>query len=222
MSKFPKTDRTKLKRIPDRGQYSRKAIYKIIDEALVCHVGFVIDDQPFIIPTLHARMSDELILHGAKASRMLRHVGAGQPVSVAITLLDALVLARSVFHHSVNYRSVVIFGKGRPIEEPGAKMEALRAVSAKIMPGRWSDARQPSDKELDATAVVAIPLQEASAKVRGGPPGDDPADLDLPVWAGVLPLKLQPGTPENAPNLPEGIVLPDYIRRCIRNWQPSS
>ena len=172
----------------------------------------MIDNQPFIIPTLHARVGDELILHGAKASRMLGHISAGRPVSVTVTIMDGIVFARSVFHHSINYRSAVTFGSGREIDDVAEKTAALRAVSEKIMPGRWADARHPNEKELNATSVVAIRIEEASAKIRSGPPGDDPADVELPVWAGVLPWEFQPGKPENAPNLREGITLPAYIR----------
>jgi hypothetical protein len=193
MTDFTQTDRNRVRRLPDRGRYDRETIYAILDEALVCHVGFVQDGQPFVIPTLHARVGDALLLHGATTSRLLRHIAAGGEVSVAATLVDGLVLARSVFHHSVNYRSVVLFGKGELVEGDAGKLAALEAFTEKLLPGRWAEARPPNAAELKATAVIRIAIEEASAKVRTGGPKDDPEDLTLDVWAGVIPISLVRG-----------------------------
>jgi nitroimidazol reductase NimA-like FMN-containing flavoprotein (pyridoxamine 5'-phosphate oxidase superfamily) len=185
----------------------------VLDEALVCHVGF--DDasgHPVVIPMLHARDGDDLLLHGSPASRLVRRLSAGVPVSVAVTILDGLVLARSVFHHSVDYRSVVLFGTARVIGDPDTKLAALRAFTERLVPGRWDDARRPTDAELRATAVLALPIGTASAKVRTGPPDDDEDDLDLDVWAGVIPLRMAAGQPQPDPRLRPGIPLPDYLR----------
>lgn len=205
-----------IKRKPQRGSYERDVIYGIIDEALYCHVAFDQDGQPVIIPTIHARLDDELILHGAKASRMLKHIAAGGPVCVAITLLDGLVFARSVFNHSMNYRSVVVFGRGRLLEDAGEKWRALQALTEHIARGRWADARQPTPKEMDATTVVSIAIERASAKIRSGPPGDDEADYSLPIWAGVIPTELRLGEAEPDPKLSVGIAMPDYLRPYSR------
>lgn len=216
MTQFSKTSRTRVRRLPKRGHYEKETIYKILDEALVCRVGFVEDGQPIVIPTNFARVEDAIILHGAKASRMLKHIEAGHPVCVEVTLVDGLVLARSVFHHSVNYRSVVVFGTGYGIEDDAAKMAALEAVTEHIIPGRWKEARQPNRKELKATRVVAIKINEASAKVRMGPPGDEPEDYSLPVWAGVLPLQETPLAPIRDELQTDPIPLPDYISKYSR------
>lgn len=205
-----------IKRKPQRGSYERDVVYGIIDEALYCHVGFNQDGQPVIIPTIHARMEDELILHGAKASRMLKHIVAGGPVCVAITLLDGLVFARSVFNHSMNYRSVVVFGRGRLVEDADEKWRALQALTEHIARGRWADSRQPTPKEMDATTVISIAIERASAKIRSGPPGDDEADYSLPIWAGVIPTGLLLGEAEPDPRLSAGIAMPDYLRRYSR------
>ncbi len=196
MTEFEKTERSRVKRLPDRGHYDRETIYAILDEALICHVGFVQDGQPFVIPTLHARVDDALLLHGAATSRLLRHIAAGGEVSVAATLVDGLVLAKSVFHHSVNYRSVVLFGRGEIVAGDDAKLAALEAFTEKLAPGRWGAARLPNPAELKATAVVSIPIAEASAKVRTGGPKDDPEDLAREVWAGVIPISLVRGEPD--------------------------
>jgi len=195
MTDYPPTDRTRVRRLPDRGHYDRETIYAILDEALVCHVAFVEDGRPFVIPTLHARVGDALLLHGAPASRLLKHLAAGGEVSVAATIADGLVLAKSVFHHSVNYRSVVLFGHGAPVEGDAAKLAALEAFTEKLLPGRWSEARVPNAAELKATAVIRVAIEEASAKIRTGGPKDDPEDLALDVWAGVIPLSLVRGEP---------------------------
>ncbi len=190
-----KTERSRVRRLPDRGHYDRETIYAILDEALTCHVSFVQDGQPFAIPTLHARDGDALLLHGATTSRLLRHIAAGGKVCVAATLLDGLVLAKSVFHHSVNYRSAVLFGRGELVEDDAAKLAALEIFTEKLTPGRWAAARQPNATELKATSVVRIAIEDASAKVRTGGPKDDAEDLALDVWAGVISLWLARGEP---------------------------
>jgi hypothetical protein len=182
------TTRTAVRRKADRGRYERELVHAILDEALVCHVGFTTDDGPVVLPTMHARVDDTIYLHGAVGNAMLRAAADGVPVCVTVTLLDGLVLARSAFHHSMNYRSVVVFGTATPVTEPGAKLAALEALIERIHPGRWSEARQPTDAELRQTLVVAVPLDEASAKVRTGPPIDDAEDYALDVWAGEIPL----------------------------------
>jgi hypothetical protein len=202
--------------MPKRGHYDRATVYRIIDEALVCHVAFVVDGVPTVIPTLHARRGDELLLHGARTSRMLQHVAAANPVSVAITLLDGIVLARSVFHHSMNYRSVVLHGTGRLVESPDEKVAALEAFVEHIARGRWTDARKPSRKELKATSVIALPIEVAAAKVRTGPPLDDDEDYALPIWAGVLPLSLHAGPAIPDPRLDSDIAAPSYVRKYRR------
>ncbi|MEP7190038.1 MAG: pyridoxamine 5'-phosphate oxidase family protein [Roseiflexaceae bacterium] len=209
---FPKTAGNKVKRLPERGHYDAATIYPIVDAALICHVGFVLEGQPFVIPTLHARQDDTILLHGAKGSRLLRHIQSGGEVCITITHVDGIVLARSVFHHSINYRSAVLFGKGSVIEDEQAKLQALEAFTERLIPGRWQDARPPNALELKQTTVIAVQIESASAKLRTGPPGDEADDLDLPVWAGVLPLRQITGAPLADPQLSPGIELPDYIR----------
>ena len=182
-------DRIRVRREPERGRYDRATIDAILDEALYCHLGFVVDEQPYVIPTLHARLGDLLYVHGSSASRMLRHAAEGAPMCATVTLLDGLVLAKSVFNHSIDYRSVVVLGRARLVED-AEKVEALRAFTEHVAPGRWEEARQPTPLELKATAVVVLPLDEASAKVRSGPPGEEPEDAGLPVWSGVVPIHL--------------------------------
>ncbi len=211
MPDFPQTQKTRIHRLPKRGHYDRETIYQIIDEALICHVGFVENGQPFVIPTNFARVEDTIILHGAPASRMLKHIAAGNPVCIETTIVDGLVLARSVFHHSVNYRSVVLFGTGRLLEDDQEKMAALKAVVEHLIPGRWSEARLPNPKELDATLVVSIKIDEASAKLRTGLPGDDEEDYALPLWAGVLPLQILPQAPIRDERLPAETPVPAYV-----------
>jgi len=208
--------KSKVNRKPERGFYDDKTIHKIIDEAQYCHVSFIQEDQPFIIPTIHARLDDSLVLHGAKASRLIKQVSTGNEIAIAITILDGLVLARSVFHHSMNYRSVVIFGKGVEITDDKKKMKALKAITDHILQGRWDDARKPNEKELKATSVISVKIDEASAKIRTGPPKDDEDDYSLPVWAGVLPIVKLFGKPEADPVLKKGISIPDYIGRIIK------
>ena len=211
MTEFTKTGRNRVKRIPERGHYDRETIYHILDEALICHVGFVEKGQPFVIPINFARVDDAIFLHGAKASCLLKHVEAGHPVCVETTIVDGLVLARSVFHHSINYRSVVLFGRGRLIEDEQEKLTALKAVTEHLIPGRWQEARLPNRKELNATSVVSIEIGEASAKIRVGPPVDEDEDYALPVWAGILPLRETPLQPTQDDLQSDDIPLPLYI-----------
>jgi nitroimidazol reductase NimA-like FMN-containing flavoprotein (pyridoxamine 5'-phosphate oxidase superfamily) len=189
------TPRTKVKRHPERGEYDRATIDAILDEALICHVGFVVDDQPYVTPTIHARNGETLYLHGSPASRMLRNLAKGVDLCVTVTLLDGLVLARSVYNHSMNYRSVVVLGHAREVTETEEKLRAMQHVVEHILPGRWEDARQPTEGEIKGTTILALSLEEASAKIRTGPPKDFDDDLALPVWAGLIPLKLEPSPP---------------------------
>jgi nitroimidazol reductase NimA-like FMN-containing flavoprotein (pyridoxamine 5'-phosphate oxidase superfamily) len=213
---FPKTERTTLKRLPKRGVYDRELVYRILDEGFICHVSFAVEGQPFVIPTGYARVGDQFYIHGSQVSRMLRTLSSGIDVCVAVTLVDGLVLARSAFHHSINYRSVVIFGRATRVEEREAKFAALFAFSEQVIPGRWNEVREPTEQELKATTVLALPLLEVSAKVRTGPPIDDEEDYALNVWAGVLPLKLVAGEPTSDPRLPESIEPPAYTLRYTR------
>ena len=205
-----------MRRLPDRGKYDAETIHKILDEAFVCHVGFVVDGQPFVIPTNYARVDDRLYLHGSSASRMLRSLSGGIPVCVTVTLVDGLVLARSAFHHSVNYRSVVALGRATLVEDLAENRRALELFTNHVVPGRWNDVRQPTDQELKATSVLLLPLSEASAKIRIGPPKDDEADYALPIWAGVLPLAVVPGAPIPDPRLNPGLAPPENVRNYTR------
>jgi len=214
MSGFPKTKRNQVRRLPKRADYRKDVIYKIIDEALICHVGFVQEGQPFVIPTIHTRRGDTIYLHGATVSRMIQHVQKGNPMCIEITLLDGIVFARSVFHSSVNYRSVVLFGTGRLVDSDEEKMRALEAMIKHLAPGRWEEARKPNQKELASTAVVGIQIESASAKIRIGPPADDEEDYQLPVWAGVLPLQMQALEPIADLRLEDGISVPEYIMQA--------
>lgn len=216
MSDFTPTDRTQVKRLPKRGKYDTETVYKILDEAFVCHVGFVSDGQPYVIPTNFGRVGDTLYLHGSAASRMLRTLSQGIPVCVTVTLIDGLVLARSAFHHSVNYRSVVVLGNAKLVEDPSEKMEALRLFTEHIMKGRWDEIRWPNEQELKGTTVLALPLEEVSAKVRVGGPIDDEEDYSLPVWAGVLPLNTTTAAPVPDTRLKEGTPIPEYISKYTR------
>ena len=216
MDNIPQTPRTILKRLPQRGSYDREVINQILDEGFICHVGFAVDDRPFVIPTGYARVGDRLLIHGSQASRMLRTLGQGIDVCVTVTLLDGLVLARSAFHHSMNYRSVIVFGNARVVDDPDEKLEALRALSEHMIPVRWDDVRQPNEHELRLTTVLSLPLTEASAKVRTGPPLDDEEDYELLVWAGVIPLRLVAGTPIDDPRLPEKSGAPMYAAEYVR------
>ena len=190
-----KTQRTKLRRLPKRGAHDRPTIDAVLDEALISHIGFVHDGRPAVIPTLHARRGDEVLIHGSAASRMLRTLSAGIDLCLTATLIDGLVLARSAFHHSVNYRSVVLYGQAQLVGEPDEKEQALEAFTERMLPGRWADVRWPTRKELKATTVLKLPIDEGSAKVRTGPPIDDEEDYELDVWAGVVPLSLVRGEP---------------------------
>jgi nitroimidazol reductase NimA-like FMN-containing flavoprotein (pyridoxamine 5'-phosphate oxidase superfamily) len=213
---FPQTERTTLKRLPKRGAYDRQLVYGILDEGFICHVGFTVEGQPFVIPTGYARVDEQLFIHGSQVSRMLRTLSSGIDVCVAVTLVDGLVLARSAFHHSINYRSVVMFGRARIVDDREAKLAALFAFSEQVIPGRWNDVREPTEQELKATTVLALPLVEVSAKVRTGPPIDDEEDYALKVWAGVLPLRIAAGAPLSDPRLPETIEPPSYTLKYSR------
>jgi uncharacterized protein len=213
---FPPNERTRVVREPQRGMYDRETIYKILDEGLVCHVGFTVNEQPYVIPTMFARVGDAIYFHGSAASRMLRGVGNGIPVCVTVTLVDGLVLARSIFNHSMNYRSVVALGKASPVDAPAEKLEALHGFTEKILPGRWIEARQPNEKELKATSILCLPLTEVSAKVRIGPPEDDAEDYALQIWAGVIPLKLVTAAPLRDVRCDAAIAVPGYVAEYKR------
>jgi len=204
--------RTRVRRLPERGRYDRDAIETVLDAGLVAHLGFVSDGQPFVIPTLHARVGDEVYVHGSSASRTLRELADGIAACLTVTLLDGIVLARSVFEHSMNYRSVVVLGTASPVVERDEKLAALEAFAEKLLPGRWAESRPPTPTELKATSILRMPLDEASAKVRVGGPKDPEEDLDLDVWAGVLPLGLAVGEPVVDPELKAGVDLPAYVR----------
>ena len=217
---FNPTERTKLRRLPRRGSFERETVYRILDEGFVCHAGFTVDGQPFVIPTAYARVGDRLFIHGSAASRMLRTLAREVEACVTVTLVDGLVLARSAFHHSMNYRSVMIFGAAAVVRGEGAKLRALEAFSEHVMPGRWRDVRPPTPGELKATTVLSLPLEEASAKVRTGPPLDEEEDYASGVWAGVLPLSLSAGAPVNDPRLPAGVAPPAYVANYRRAKTP--
>lgn len=213
---FSQTDRTTLKRLPKRGHFDAETINSILDEGFICHVGFVVNGQPFVIPTGYARIRDDLYIHGSQASRMLKTLAQGIDVCVTITLVDGLVLARSAFHHSINYRSVVVFGKAQLVSDREEKLRALLALSEHFIRGRWDDVREPTEQELKATTVLSLKLEEASAKIRTGPPIDDEEDYLLPIWAGVVPLRMVAGEPINDPRLPDGIETPGYAKEYRR------
>lgn len=212
----PQTARTTLKRLPKRGQFERDTINAILDEGFICHVGFVVDGQPFVIPTGYARVDDKLYIHGSQASRMLRTLSEGIDVCLTVTLVDGLVLARSAFHHSINYRSVVVFGRATLVSDPAEMNAALFSLSEHFIKGRWKDVREPNDSELKQTRVLCLPLEEASAKVRTGPPIDDEEDYELPIWAGVIPLRLNASAPVPDPRMISGIEVPEYAARYER------
>ncbi|HWY05554.1 MAG TPA: pyridoxamine 5'-phosphate oxidase family protein [Candidatus Acidoferrales bacterium] len=216
MSDFTPTERTQVRRLPKRGKYERETVFAILDAGFVCHVGFSVDGQPYVIPTNYGRSGDTIYLHGSAASRMLRTLSEGVRVSVTVTHVDGLVLARSAFHHSVNYRSVVILGTARLVNDPAEKLEALRVFTEHVMKGRWEDVRQPTEQELKATTVLALPLEEVSAKVRTGGPVDDEADYTLPVWAGVLPLETTVKEPVRDPQRKNEPPLPNYLKNYSR------
>lgn len=210
-----KTERTTVRREPHRGVYDRETIYAILDAGFVCHMGFVHDGHPFVIPTSYWRIDDDLYVHGSSASRMLRGLGGGLEVCVTVTHVDGLVMARSAFNHSVNYRSVVVLGKGSLLATDEEKIAALHAFTERLAPGRWDEIRYPSEKELKATSVLKVPLSEASAKVRQGPPEDDVDDYALNCWAGVIPFETVVRAPESDPKLREGIATPRYAMEYV-------
>ncbi|HLX44352.1 MAG TPA: pyridoxamine 5'-phosphate oxidase family protein [Bryobacteraceae bacterium] len=212
MDSFTPTGRTQVRRYPNRGVYDKAQVYGILDEGFLCHVGFAVDGQPFVIPTGYARSGDQLYIHGSAASRMLRTLHQGVDVCVTVTLVDAFVLARSGFHHSMNYRSVVVLGKARQVTDREEKLNALRSFTNHIVPGRWDEVRPPTDQELKATTVLALPLDEVSAKMRSGGPIDDDEDYALPIWAGIVPVRTQMGEPLADGRVPDGIPAPDRER----------
>jgi nitroimidazol reductase NimA-like FMN-containing flavoprotein (pyridoxamine 5'-phosphate oxidase superfamily) len=213
---FAPTERTRVVREPQRAVYDRGAIYEILDEGFVCHVGFTADSQTYVIPTMYARVEDSIYFHGSAASRMLRNISNGVSVCITVTLTDGLVLARSVFNHSMNYRSVVALGIAKLVDDPAEKLNALHAFTEKILPGRWNDARQPNEKELRATSILRLPLTEISAKVRIGPVEDDTDDYALPVWAGIVPLRLVADAPIRDERCDSSLTIPDYTANFRR------
>lgn len=216
---LPMTSRSQVKRLAERGHYERALVYEILDEGLICHIGFVIEGQPFVIPTAYGRSGDRLYIHGSPASRMLRALKTQLEVCVTVTLLDGLVLARSAFHHSMNYRSVVIFGQAEVVSSPDEKLTALQSFTEHIIADRWAEVRQPTPQEISGTLVLALPLHEASAKVRTGSPKDDEADYALPVWAGEIPLRLMPLSPIPDPRLPSTIAISPSVQQYTQRAQ---
>jgi nitroimidazol reductase NimA-like FMN-containing flavoprotein (pyridoxamine 5'-phosphate oxidase superfamily) len=219
MEQLPQTQRTTLKRLPKRGSHERDVINQILDEGFICHVGFAIEGQPFVIPTGYARAGDKLFIHGSQASRMLRALKEGIDACVTVMLLDGLVLARSAFHHSMNYRSVLIFGRAQLVQDREEKLAALFALSEHMVPGRWKNVREPTEAELQQTTVLSLPIDEASAKIRTGPPLDDEDDYAMNVWAGVLPFRLATEQPIADPRLPGSIAVPDHVAEYRRGPQ---
>lgn len=217
MDTYSPTTRTQVRRLPKRGTYDKDQVHAILDQGFICHVGFVVDGQPYVIPTGYARLGGQIYIHGSAASRMLRSAGGGVDVCVTVTLVDGFVLARSVFHHSMNYRSVVVLGKARLVTDLEEKRAALRCFTNHIVAGRWEEARQPTEQELKATSVLALPLQEVSAKVRTGPPVDDEEDYSMPIWAGIVPVQQKVGEP-----LPDDRLLPGVPIVDVRRVGPRS
>ena len=205
------SERVRLRRRRERGSHERDAIDAILDEGLVAHLGIVEDGQPLVLPTLHARAGDIVYLHGSRASRTMRVAASGAPICLTVSLIDGLVLARSAMHHSANYRSAVLVGRARPVEDPAEVLAGFEAIVERLVPGRWRDVRPPTEKELKATALVALPIEEASAKARTGQPADDEEDYALPAWAGVIPLSLYAGEPQPDPLLAPGTEVPGYV-----------
>jgi hypothetical protein len=216
MPVYEPTPRSKVRRLAERASYDSAEIYPILDAALVCHVAFVVEGQPFVIPTLHARIGDTILLHGSPGSRLIRHLQAGNEVSISVALVDGLVAAKSAFHHSINYRSAVIFGRGRKVEGNAELLKGLEAFTEKILPGRWSEARTPNPEELRVTGMAAVDIVSASAKSRSGPPVDDPADLDLPVWNGVIPLHQAAGPLQSGSPLPASPSVEAFLKLLLR------
>ena len=204
-----------MRRIPEKARYDRATVNAILDEALICHVGFIQDDAPFVIPTIHARVGEVLYFHGLPASRMMRLMKQGAQVTVTATILDGIVAARSLFHHSMHYRSVMVMASARLVDDPEERAVAFEAITEAVLPGRWSEARHPSAKEDKGTLLVAVPIDEFSAKVSEKDVGDEPEDYALPIWAGVIPLTLTPGTPEPDPRNLDGVEIPDSVRRFV-------
>ena len=211
----PTSDRVRVRRLPERGVYDRASLDAILDEAPICHLGFVVDGKPFVIPTIHARDGDTIYLHGSPASRMLRLMKEGVSVCVTATILEGIVAARSVFHHSMNYRSAVVLGEGRLVDDEDERLRAMEMITEHVLPGRWSEARHPSEIESKGTLIVAVPIEEFSVKTRTGPPGDDQADCALPIWVGVIPLAMTPGVPEPDPLLHDGIETARSVDRYV-------
>jgi nitroimidazol reductase NimA-like FMN-containing flavoprotein (pyridoxamine 5'-phosphate oxidase superfamily) len=209
------TPRATVKRIPDRARYDRDTVNSIFDEALICHVGFVADGSPFVIPTIHARVGDTLYFHGSPASRMLRQMKKGTDVTVTVTIVDGIIAARSAFHHSLRYRSAMVFGSTRVVDDPAERTIAFEAITNAVIPGRWTEAREPSPKEDKGTLLVAVPINEFSAKVNDGNVGDEPEDYVLPIWAGVIPLSITPGTPIPDEGLGSDIEIPESVRALL-------
>jgi uncharacterized protein len=217
MNNFVPTERTTLRRLPKRGVFERAEVYQILDEGFICHVGFITAGKPVVIPTSYWRVEDDLYIHGSAASRMLTSIEQGLDVCVTVTLIDGLVLARSAFHHSINYRSVVVFGRAAMVDDTDEKMKLMQTFTDHIIPGRWNDVRAPNGAELRATLVLKLPLNEVSAKVRTGPPIDDEEDYNLPIWAGVLPLRLIADPPVADDRVPNEVSTPDYAIKYSRN-----
>jgi nitroimidazol reductase NimA-like FMN-containing flavoprotein (pyridoxamine 5'-phosphate oxidase superfamily) len=215
-TKITQTERTRLKRLPKRGAFDRDTIYSILDEAFICHIGFAVDGQPYVIPTAFGRLDDVLYIHGSSASRMLRTLSKGFEMCFTVTIVDALVLARSAFHHSINYRSVVVLGHASLVEDAEEKYKALEVITNHIVPERWDDVREPNGIELKATSVLKLNIDEASAKMRTGPPIDDEEDYELDIWAGILPVRLVTGDPIDDERLNDGLVAPENINRYRR------
>ncbi len=210
------TNRTKLKTLPKRGDYSTGTIYKILDDAFVCHIGFASEGQTFVLPVAYGRGGNKIYFHGGKGSRLFKTIRTGVEICITVTVIDGLVLAKSAFHHSVNYRSVVIFGKTEELQTAGEKINGLKIIMEHLLPGRWDDTRTPSEKELNATMVLSVNLDEASSKIRTGPPVEEEQDTMLNLWSGVIPIKMKPGKPIPAPGLNEGINVPGYIIDYIK------
>ncbi len=215
MAEFVKVSRNQVRRKPERGRYDKETVYSIIDAALVCHVAFIEDGEPFVIPTLHVRSGDNVILHGSKASRLLKHAEAGNPLSIAFTLVDGLVIARTPNNNSVNYRSVVLFGRGHVVRDDAEKMAVLEKLTEKIWPGLWKNSRLPNQTELNKTTAVVVSIENASAKIRQGGPKDEEADLSLPYWAGWVPVQQSFGEPVPDPLRKGDVPIPEYLRKRL-------
>ena len=213
---FEQTSRNQVRRIAKRGKYDKETIYQILDASFLCHLGFTVEDQPFVIPTLFARVDDVIYVHGSQVSRMLKTLSNGAKICLTVTLTDGIVLARSAFHHSMNYRSAVVFGTGKLVEDETEKLRALKAISDNILPERWEDCRQPNQKELNVTSVIRVEIEDASAKIREGMPVDDQEDYELPIWAGILPITQTFGAPVADEQLPKEIKIPDYLTTKIK------